>query len=159
MKNILFKEMQGNMSKNPGQWLMGLLGLIAFFFVLFWLMKGVFTILSFIAPVLLILTAIINYRVITDYVVMLWSVFKNNWIVGILGAILTVVGFPFVSGFLFAKALLLRKVGSIQAEVENQRKGEFVEYEDLTPEPDETLILKEPEPQRPEKESRYDEMF
>lgn len=156
MKNIFFRELQGNMSKNPGQWLMGLLGLIAFFFVLFFLVKGVFTILSFVAPVLLILTAIINYRVITSYVSMLWSLFKKEWWLGILGAILTVVGFPFVSGFLFFKALLLRKVDSIQSEMEGRRNDEFIDYEDLSEEPSEQLILKEPEPKA---NNRYDEMF
>ena len=159
MKNILFREMQRSLSKNPGQWIMGVVGLIAFFFVLFWLMKGVFTILSFVAPVLLILTALINYKVITGYVGMLYTLFKNQWWMGLLGVILTVVGFPFVSGFLFIKALLMRKVGSIQAEMEQKRDGEFIEYEDLSEDPPERLILKEPQAEPKERGNQYDQMF
>ncbi len=158
MKNILFKETQRSLSRNPGQWLIGLLGLIAFFFVLFWLVKGLYSFLSLIAPVLLIITAILNYRVITGYVAMLWSVFKSNWLMGILGAILTVVGLPFVSGYLFVKAILLKKIDSIQTAVEKEQQGEYMEFEDLSEEPSETLILKEPEP-KVKKDNNYDKMF
>ncbi len=156
MKNILFKGMQRSLAKNPGQWLVGLLMLIAFFFVLFYMVKGIYSILSMVAPVLLLITAIINYRVITGYLGMLWSVFKNNWIVGLLGAILTVVGFPFVSGFLFFKAIVGRKINSIQAELQQKQQGEYVDYEDLTEEPPEQLILKEPEKRA---DSKYDDVF
>ena len=148
--------MQRSVSDKPGQWLVGLLGLIAFFFVLFWLVKGLYSILSLAAPILLIITAIINYRVITGYVAMLWSVFKSNWLMGILGAILTVVGLPFVSAFLFGKALLLRKVNAIQADIKKKEADEYVEFEDISDEPSEKLILKEPEVK---KQDRYDKLF
>ncbi len=148
--------MQGRAARNPGQWIMGLLGLIAFFFVLFWMLKGIYSILSFVAPVLLLITALINYRVITGYMGMLWSVFKSNWMLGILGAILTVIGFPFVSGFLFFKALVTRKIDSIQQEMIEKRQGEYVDYEDISDEPSEELILKEPEIKN---ENRYDDVF
>lgn len=148
--------MQRSLTKNPGAWLIGLVGLIAFFFVLFWMVKGIYSILAFIAPVLLVITAIMNYRVITGYVGMLWSVFKNNWMMGILGAILTVVGFPLISGFLFFKALFLRNVGNLAADNQGKREDEFTEYEEIDEEVPEQLILKEPEIK---KESRYDDMF
>jgi len=156
MKDILFRELRRSIGKNTGAWILGLVGLIAFFFVLFWMLKGLFSILAFIAPVLLVITAIINYRVITGYVKMLWDVFNKNWMMGILGVILTVVGFPLISGFLFFQALVMRKVGSIQADIETKRKGEFVEYEDLSDEVPEKLILKQPEPK---KQDRYDDLF
>lgn len=158
---MFFNQMQSRVNNNPLQWFMGVIALIAFFIVLFWVFKGIFVLLSYVAPVLLLITAIINYRVITDYLGMLWSVFKKNWLLGILGGVLTVVGFPLVSGFLFVKALFLNKVKAIKEEQEVRQKGEFIEYEDLSEEdPAEKLILKEPEiRKRGTEENPYDEVF
>lgn len=155
---MIFRNMNQRVERSPVSWLFGLMGLILFFVLMYWLIKGLFAILSWAAPVLLILTAIINYRVILDYGRMLLDTFKRNWLIGILGVLLTVVGFPFVAGFLFVKALLLRKVGQLQSQYEQQRQGEYVQYEDLSDsEPlDDAVFIDEPPPLR---HQRYDDIF
>ena len=108
-------------------------------YVLYLVLSSVFTVLSWIAPILLILTAIIDYKVILNYGKMILNKFNTNWPVGLLLVLLTVIGFPVVSGLLFFRALLGKQVlkmtgGSMAGEVFEQmtnKTTEYSDYEDL----------------------------
>ena len=98
---------------------------------IYYIATGIFSFLAYIAPALLIGALIINYKVVTGYGKTLINLLRKNPLMGILGILLTVFAFPLVAGFLFGKALLTRKVKQLQKEAENQRYGEYVDYEEV----------------------------
>ena len=156
----------GGNSNSPFSGLVGIVIGILFFIAMFWFVQIVFRILWFLLPVILIATAVIDYKVITGYLSWVGSLFKRNAFAGIAMAALTIIGAPVVGVFLLGKALFRKKVKDVQAEAERQRAAEYVEYEELE---SETLELPpiepEPEPQKktqspPKAEGNdYDELF
>lgn len=117
---------------------MGFLVAVGFFILLFFMMRGIFTILAWAAPFLLIAALLINYRTIINFGKWLYRLITRNPIVGIVAVILCVFGFPVVAGFLFGKSLLDRKVRSLLDERNPQ--DEFVDYEEIS---NESLELKQ----------------
>lgn len=146
---------------------MGLIVVIMFFVALFFIARGIFTLLAWAAPVLIIAALIINYKTALGYLKFLWDLLKRRPLMGILGIILTAVGFPIVCGFLFGKAILDRRINTFQAEVKRQREGELIDYEDVSEMPGpqkEVLVLKTPTAKhtvykKEESKNTYDEFF
>jgi len=120
-----------------------ILALTLFFVMLFFLAKGVFWILSWVAPVLLLATAIIDYKTITDYIQFLFKLLKDNPLLGLVGIVLTIVGFPVVSGFLFFKALARRAIKKRMGPA--KEKEEYADYEEVEDEVEDFLELPEVE--------------
>ncbi len=108
------------------------------FFALFWIARGIFTILTYVAPILLLATLFINYKIVVNYGKWLWKQLQNNPIMGVIAILLTIIGFPVVSFLLFGKALLERKVKQVEEEVRVEREGSFADYEIIE---EETLEL------------------
>jgi len=121
----------------------GVVMLVVSVMVLWFLFKSVLTILGWLAPILLIITLIINRGVVFDYVQGMMNRLKNDTLMGVAQVAGTFFLFPFVVAFLFGKALLLRKVGKVRSQMEKEREGEFAEYEEL--EEDDVLDLKDVE--------------
>ena len=105
------------------------------FFALFWIARGIFTILTYVAPILLLATLVINYKIVVNYGKWLWKQLQNNPIMGVIAILLTIIGFPVVSFLLFGKALLERKVKQVEEEVRMEREGSFADYEIIEEEP------------------------
>lgn len=109
--------------------------------VLFYLAKGLFTILAWAAPVLLILTLIINYNVVINYGKWIFNQYRNqNWPVALGATALTVLAFPFVSLFLFGKAVIMKKITeafpeAAEAAQQARKEDDFVEYEEIVEDP------------------------
>lgn len=150
----------GGGSNNPLKGLVGIAAAIFFFIALFWFMKFLFNILWFLLPVMLIATAIIDYKVILDYLSWLGRLFKSNMLSGILVGALTLIGAPVVALFLLGKALLKKKVKTMTEEVERRQEGEYVNYEEV-----ESEILELPQIEMPKKEPKssnnnnYEDLF
>lgn len=119
--------------------ILGLLAIAFVFIALFYVSKLIFTILSWVAPLLLIATFFINRQVIFDYGKWIVKLVKQNSIMGIGAGVLSVLGFPFLSAFLFGKAMLYRKVGKLREDMKKKTDGEFVDYEEV--EDDDFLVL------------------
>ena len=125
--------------------IMGFVMAVAFFIFLFFMMKGIFTVLAWAAPFLLVGAILINYRTIINFGKWLYHLIVGNPIMGIVAVVLCVFGFPVVAGFLFGKSLFDRKV-RLLIEAQNPQE-EFTEYEELS---NERLELKELERHEPE---------
>jgi hypothetical protein len=141
--------------------IVGFAFMVLIFVALFFLAKGVFTLLSWIAPVLIILTLVINPRTILNYLRFMLSLLQRNPLGGILGIILSVIGFPILSGVLFGKAILDRKVRKLNQAYQAEKEGEFVEFEEIIKPDRETKLDLPPiekEPQQP-KENPYKDLF
>ena len=152
------REFQIGGSNNPLGGIGAIIILVLFFVALYFIAKGVFTILSWIAPVLLILTLIIDYKVVLDYGKWIGKLFKNNILTGILAVLLTVIGFPIAAGFLFFRAMVRRKLKSMGHDLEEESRPEFTEYEEVVEEED---FLELPPIEKPpqEADSDYDDLF
>lgn len=95
------------------------------------LARFVFRILAFLSPIMLIAALIIDYSVVTDYLKWVRNTFRRDAIAGVIIGILSVIGFPVLSGYFLARALLKKQVKKAKAEYERRRDGDLVEYEEL----------------------------
>jgi hypothetical protein len=111
----------------------GLIVLVILLVVLFFIARGIFKLLSFVAPILLIAAAIIDHTVIVGYVHWLVKLLKRNVLIGLGAIVLSIVGFPVVSAFLLGRALMNRKVKSMERRSRVERDGELIDYEELEP--------------------------
>jgi hypothetical protein len=148
--------------------IIGFIFMVMIFVGLFFVAKGIFTVLAWIAPVLIGLALLINYRTILNYLKFMLSLLQRNPLGGIIGILLSVFGFPILAGVLFGKSIFDRKVRKLNAAYQAREEGEFVEYEEvIKPEKESKLDLpplkKEPpiiEKESPsKKDNRYEDLF
>ena len=141
--------------------IIGFLFLIALIAGVFFIAKGIFKLLYFAAPVLIILALIINYRTVVNFFKWLFGLFKRSFLTGIIAVILTIIGYPIVCGLLFGKSILDRKIRKLQDAQRVEREGELVDYEEvIKPRREEKLDLPPMEKQNPTpKENPYKDLF
>jgi hypothetical protein len=132
--------------------------LIAFFVGLFFILKGIFWVLSWVAPVLLVAAFIIDRFVVINYGKWLVDTVKKNPLVGIAAMIFTVIGYMVVFPFLFAKALFKKKVKDVQKRYETERQGELIDYEEIESKPN-AEVFDLPKLEKRERHSEYDKFF
>ncbi len=142
---------------NPLNSIVPIIMLILFLVALYYLAKGVFFILSWVSPLLLLAAFFINRQVVIDYVKMLFNLLKTNPLMGVVGLLLSFFLFPVVAAFLFGKALLYRKLGQFSEEIQKRKEGQFVEYEEIQDEAEE-ISLDLPElQQKPRKKIKIEQ--
>lgn len=148
--------------------IIGFAFLVLIFVGLFFVAKGVFTVLSWIAPVLILLALLINYRTILNYLKFMLSLLQRNPLGGILGILLSFFGFPILAGVLFGKSILDRKIKKLHEAHQAQQESEYVEYEEvIKPERETKLDLPPLEKKTPvveqqppaQKDNRYEDLF
>ncbi|MEL6866692.1 MAG: hypothetical protein AAFP19_19865 [Bacteroidota bacterium] len=141
-----------NIDVNPFNSISSILVLVLVFVGLYFIAKGIFSILTLLAPVLLIGALILDYRVVVNYGKWLVNLLKSNPLMGIGAILLTVFGFPVIAGFLCIKAYLYRKVNKIQKDVEEKRQGEYVDFEEVPDQEAPFTTLELPQMEEPPKE-------
>jgi predicted membrane protein len=134
---------------NPNNPFGSIINLLIFFAVLagmYFFIGGVFKLLYLAAPLLLIATLIINYRIVADYAIDVFETFRTDILWGAVKVAFTVLCYPLVIGWLFAKSLIYRKVDKIKQQFEEQVKAanpnleskgtttEFADFEELSSE-------------------------
>ncbi len=106
-----------------------LLGIALFFIALYWIAKGLFTVLSYLTPIFLIGALVLNYRVVLGYGKWLWASLMRNPLFGIVAVVLSVLGISFVSLFLFVRALSSRSgEGKYKS---TKMQGDYIKYEEV----------------------------
>ncbi len=151
--------------KSPFGGFAGLMSLAVFMLIAFFLFKGIFWILSWAAPVLLIATLVMDYTVVTDFVKFLMKLLKDNPLFGVVAIILSLVAYPFTAGFLFFRAMMRRTMNKMQQpkqetfadgkSVNDVDDEGYADYEEI-----ETLELPEIEVQKAKgRDNDYDQMF
>lgn len=141
--------------------LIGIIFLIAIFVGIFFFLKGVFFILQWVAPVLLVAAFFIDRSVVINYVKWLGKLVKSNPLTGIGAILLSLLGYMVLGPYLFAKALLKKKIREVTQEFDKQQKGEFVDYEEISSQPkkQETLELPQLEKMERKQQNDYEDMF
>ncbi len=132
--------MSNNSFSFKGGGLYGLIATILLFIALFYIAKGIFWVLTWVSPILLIITLVLDYQVVINYLKMLWGMILRSPITGILASIISFFAFPIVILFLFGRAWFgyyIRKKQREQAsffqqfQETQQREEEFVSYEEV----------------------------
>ena len=154
---------------NPFNSITSVIGLVLFFVVAYYVLKGAFFILGLITPALLIGAAILDFKVYPDYAKWVWKTLQSNPILGIIAVIGSVVALPVLSGFLFFKALFRRKLKKMGVDMKQGFPGQsanesaeedFVDFEIVDEEMHKPLEL--PEMDKPRQESKggdYEGLF
>lgn len=120
---------------NPINAIVGILLMIAFLVGMYYIARLIFKILLFLSPFMLVATLIIDRSVVVGYAQWLAGMTRRNPAIGIIGIVLSIVGFPVVSAFLLARALLNKKIKDVQQKEKTRREGQFIDYEELDSEP------------------------
>ncbi|WP_235297240.1 hypothetical protein [Portibacter marinus] len=138
---------------NPfGNWV-GIIMMVVILIGLFVLLRGIFKLLYFLAPVMLIVTLILDYKVVINYIKQLGSLFARNPLYGVGATALTFFFYPIVFAILLFRAFAGRQRKRFIGESEARTETDFVEYEEIDDEP---LDLDE---FGKVKEKRYDDYF
>lgn len=139
-----------------------LLMIVLFFVALYYVASFALSLLWYVAPVLLIITLVLDHKIVTNYIEWLWSKIKTNPIVGVLITALSVACFPVVTGYLFSKLLVKRKITKMTETFEKRTSGEFVDYEEVDSEPIRPIELPKADPppkMRQQPGNKYDDLF
>lgn len=136
-----------------------LLLLIGFFVALFFILRGVFIVLSYAAPVLLIAAFIIDRSVVINYVKWLGGLLKSNVLLGIAAIVLSLVGYVIVFPYLFLKAIFKKKIKDVQQKYEQEKQGELIDFEEIESKPNLHDTFELPKAQKREKRGEYDQLF
>jgi hypothetical protein len=122
-----------NDMKRPttGQVVRNILVLLLVLAALFFIARGIFRLLVWVAPVLFILTLFIRFRVVSNFVKTLYRLVRRKPLVGIAAIVLTVFAFPLVAVFLFGQAVFSKKLDDARKEYEQHTIGEETEYEEM----------------------------
>jgi hypothetical protein len=140
--------------------IIGFAFMVLLFVGLFFIAKGVFTVLAWIAPVLIILALLINYRTVLNYLKFMLGLLQRNPVGGIIGILLSFFGFPILAGVLFGKSILDRKVKKLNEAYQAEKDGEFVEFEEIIKSERETKRSSSMEKQAPvKKDNQYEDLF
>jgi hypothetical protein len=105
-------------SFRSGNSIIGLLTSVIFVVIAFYALKGLFWILAYLSPVLLIATLIIDHNVVVDYLKMLWNLLKTTPFFGLLCCGLSVFALPVIIFYLFGKVMLKRQAKKFQERFE-----------------------------------------
>ena len=103
-----------------------LVGLLVLFF---WIAKGVFQLLTYATPVMIIAALIIRHQVVVEFFKWIWGVLQREPLVGILYVLLAAVGFPLVAAYLLFKAIASKRLERIRRHMESGPPMEYTEYE------------------------------
>lgn len=148
---------QNPQSNNPIAGIIGVAVMILIVYLLFKVVSGVISIMyGFLGPILLVIALILNYRVVLNYIQWLAKMVKKDTLKGLAYTGLSIVGYPFVSAWLFLKAFLKFRLKRNVNKQEKTKEKEFVEYEEITEEED---FLELPDLEKPKETNRYDDLF
>ncbi len=102
----IYREFRVGNNGGPFGFLLPLLMISATFFLFYLIFKGLYYVLNYVTPVLLVLTLLIDWKVIWQFLLYLWNSLRQQPFFGILLIALTIIAYPFVSGYLFFKAII-----------------------------------------------------
>jgi predicted membrane protein len=162
----------GGGGSNPFNSLISLLIFGGVLFLLYFLVSGFFKLLYLAAPFLLVITLVINYRVVRDYAASIVTTMQSDILMGMVKVLFTVLCYPMVIGWLFAKALIYRKVSTLQQDFQKKMgqsdMTQDIDYEEVSSEdmgkttenpPQKPLIIELPKPKEKDKSNPYNDIF
>lgn len=156
--------------------LFAIFGLVAGYFIL----KGLYVLLYWLSPVLLVLAAIINWRIFPQTAKNWIKTLETQPVTALISLGFAVLLFPFFSLYMLLKAAGMKQLERMGQFMDNQQgagrdQGEFTEFEEIesTPKggtkppesieytelPEEMPPVKSQSPPPPQPQNPYDQMF
>ena len=132
---------------NAIMWIVMVIFAISFFF---FIAKGIFSLLSYVAPLLFIASFILDRSVILNYGKFLINKIKTNPIIGIGATALSLLAFPLLGGYFFLRSLLNRNIKK-KIGVYKEREEAYTNYKEVE---DDFLSL--PELENPVSDNKND---
>ncbi len=105
-----------------GSAIVGLLVFLLFVWLLFKMAAFAFKLLLFAGPLLLVVAFFIDRATVLGFFRWIGATFREDLLRGLLYAVVAVVAYPLVCGYLFVKALLKRTVRSKVADLQEQMR-------------------------------------
>lgn len=140
----VYKEFRvGGGGSNPFGFLGPVLILALIFVGLYFIAKGIFAVLAWAAPVLLIITLFLDYTVFTDFFKFIVRLLKDNTLLAILLILASFFGFPILAGYLFFKAVMRRSLKSAVKKAQREQQT-YTEYEEVNDQADDDQFLELP---------------
>lgn len=121
--------------------IIGILGIVVVGFILYTLFKSILWVLGLLTPFLFIGALVLNYKVVTGFVMGIINGFKTNPAISILKGLATFFAFPVVALYLFVKALISRKL----INVSGQKNKGYTDYEVVDEKEEDDDFLELPE--------------
>lgn len=128
MSNFQYKSYN-----KTNSWL-GIIIIIAIVFFIFFILQNLYKLLGVLAPIFLILAAILDYRVIAKFGIMIYELLRHRTVLGIVAVIFSILGLPFLSAALFFNAFM-----NFRTKRKNKKK--YIDYEEVLDEEEKTEIL------------------
>lgn len=175
-----FNRRTGTIGGGPGCIIFGILALVLLWFVL----KGLYTLLYWAAPVLFLLALVINWRAVADTGQEFWRLLKSNPLGAVILGAICIMAFPLLALYLFLRALSYNRFQEIRSQFGDSLRQEsqeemmdFTDYEEIeshpkmphptAEEPTDIPPASEPEPVPPSPKTPeqkkpgnpYDQMF
>ena len=166
----VYKEFKvGGNNSNPFGGIAAIVMLVIGLLLAYLVLKGIFTLLFWLFPILLIAGIAIDPKAALNFGKSLINVSKKNPLIPIVAIILSAIWFPVVpgiiaalsGGFLLTKALVKKKIEKVFNQgIPQQESEEFAEYEEVA-EDESFLELPEVEKEKQSQKSgnEYDNLF
>jgi hypothetical protein len=131
--NLNMFQTRRSYKPDPGQALIAVLLLVGMFMAFFFIARSIFTILTWLTPFMVLLTVILDYRVIVGYFKWVWRLLNEQLLMGLGAVALTVFGYPVVAGYLLLRAWMSsqRKKDRVQEQDSQNRLGEYISFEEV----------------------------
>ncbi len=128
-----FKSYSYASGRSPWERLIGSILFLAFTFFLFYLFFQLYKLLWFAVPVLLIISLIMDARVLGSHFKKIGSEIAEHPLTGLLYAVMNLIGLPFVLIGLIFKSWMLKKVQSVKEEIFTSKNSDlgYTSYEEV----------------------------
>lgn len=120
---------QQSKSSSPLNGIMWITMVVFSIYLLFFIAKGIFSLLMYASPILIIASFFLDKSVIINFGKFLYNKVKTEPLIGIGAIALSFFAFPILSGYLFLKSLIKNKIGKKVKEFEEREKGEYADFE------------------------------
>ena len=147
---------------DTGTMIVSALVMILFFVGMFYLVGGIFKVLTWAAPALLIIALVLDYKTVLNYGKWLIDLVKRNPLMGIGAIALSILAYPLVFTYLMARAYLSKKIKKMQTDYETRTQGEYVDFEVVDEQPLRIDLPPQRKQQPPPPQNTgndYDDMF
>jgi predicted membrane protein len=132
---------------NINSWL-GLIIIFGIIFLLFIIIRSLYKLFFILAPVFILLSLILDYRVIAKFGIVLYNLLKHKTSLGILAVIFTLLGLPFVAAAMFFNSFM-----NFRTKIRN--KSKYTQYIELEAKKEEFELKDKPEV----KVKSYEDLF
>ena len=150
-------------TRGPFGAIIGLVVLFGLLYLLFNIVSIGWTILGFVAPVLLIISLILNRNVALNFGKMLLNTIKTDPLKGIMYSVLSFVGHPLLFLYFFVKSYMTSKVKKKVDKnlLDKKQNKAYTEYEEVEDDDDflELPDLDESPPKEKLKDTGYENLF